>query len=71
MDVCDAQLACHQLRNPNAAGSVALRDRVAGPEALLGPASEVTITAGQFEAVLNRDRGDVRVRDEPNGRLRG
>jgi len=50
---------------------VVLRDRVARPEAQVGPAREVTIATQQFEAVLDCDRSDVRLRDEPNRRLRG
>ena len=43
---------------------------VAGTEAEIGPASEVTITARQLQAVHDRDAREMRVGDEANRGLR-
>jgi len=44
--------------------------RVAGPQAAIGPASEVAIAAGELEAVLDGDGGEVGVGHEPHRGLR-
>jgi len=44
--------------------------RVAGPEAEIGPAREVTIATAELEAVLDSDGGEVRIGHEPHRGLR-
>ena len=39
--------------------------RIAGPQAEVGPAREITIAAAELEAVLDRDGGEVGIGHQP------